>query len=260
MTASILPGLCSVTFRRLSAAAVIDLAARCGLTGIEWGADVHVPPADLRGAVEVARRSADAGLTVLSYGSYLFAGQSPDGEGEPVWDTAVALGAPNVRIWCSHGTGPYASAGDRRRICDQLARWADRAAGYGLSLSLEFHPATLTETSASARRVLADVAAPNLYTYWQPAPGAASDHSLAELAVVVPDLSHLHVFWWQTPEDRRALLAGNALWPAALAHVAGTPRRWSGPTSAMLEFVRDDDPANLADDAATLRCWLEVLG
>lgn len=38
MTASILPGLCSVTFRRLSAAAVIDLAARCGLTGIEWGA------------------------------------------------------------------------------------------------------------------------------------------------------------------------------------------------------------------------------
>lgn len=104
MTASILPGLCSVTFRRLSAAAVIDLAARCGLTGIEWGADVHVPPADLRGAVEVARRSADAGLTVLSYGSYLFAGQSPDGDGEPVWDTGVGIGS--TVTGCPSSAGP----------------------------------------------------------------------------------------------------------------------------------------------------------
>jgi len=260
---TILPGLCSVTFRQLSAAEVIALAAGCGLTAIEWGADVHVPPGDLTAASDVARRSADAGLTAVSYGSYLFAGQSPDGDGDAVWDTAVAVGAVNVRVWCGYGTGPDASADERQPICGQLVRWAHAAAERELTVSLEFHPATLTETAASTSRVLNDVGAPNLYTYWQPAPGAASDHALAELDGVTPDLSHLHVFWWETPEDRRALAEGEALWPAALAHVAAASgaaaRRWTSPTAALLEFVRDDNPRHLPDDAATLRRWLDRL-
>ena len=44
------PGLCSVTFRRCSAAEIVELATRAGLRCIEWGGDVHVPHGDLRTA------------------------------------------------------------------------------------------------------------------------------------------------------------------------------------------------------------------
>ena len=43
-------GLCSITFRSLDVATIIDLAVSAGLDGIEWGADVHVPVGDGRHA------------------------------------------------------------------------------------------------------------------------------------------------------------------------------------------------------------------
>src|SRR2546421_12786695 len=64
----IVPGLVSVTFRQLAPAAVVDLAVRAGLCGIEWGADVHVP--DVPAARRVASLTGDAGLVVACYGSY----------------------------------------------------------------------------------------------------------------------------------------------------------------------------------------------
>ncbi len=47
-------GLCSITFRSLSVDAIIELATKARLDGIEWGSDVHVPPGDL----ELAGRNA----------------------------------------------------------------------------------------------------------------------------------------------------------------------------------------------------------
>ena len=38
-------GLVSITFRKLSPRAIIDLVTRANLIGIEWGGDVHVPTA-----------------------------------------------------------------------------------------------------------------------------------------------------------------------------------------------------------------------
>ena len=67
------PGLCSVTFRSLTPQAVIDLAAANGIKAIEWGGDVHVPPGDLENARQVAARTAETGLSVSSYGSYISA-------------------------------------------------------------------------------------------------------------------------------------------------------------------------------------------
>jgi len=39
------PGLCSVTLRGSSPQEVVDARLAAGLSGVEWGADVHVPPA-----------------------------------------------------------------------------------------------------------------------------------------------------------------------------------------------------------------------
>ena len=68
---TISPGLCSITFRSLTADEVLALAVRAGVEGIEWGADGHVPPGG-GAAVEALRsRCRDAGVEVVSYGSYL---------------------------------------------------------------------------------------------------------------------------------------------------------------------------------------------
>ena len=121
-------GLCSITFRSLDVAAIIDLAVSAGLDGIEWGADLHVPAGDGRHATDVARRSADAGLSCPSYGSYVMAGRTSTAEVVEVLQTAVDLGTTSVRIWAPFGTGPDAPAAERATIADGIREAADLAA------------------------------------------------------------------------------------------------------------------------------------
>lgn len=247
------PGLCSVTLRALSPDEVIQVAAAAGLEAIEWGADVHLPPGDVPRATDLGRRSRDRGLECASYGSYLFAGRLSPGEVDAVLDTAVALGARNVRVW-TDWVGPEPAAATRSRIVADLREITLAAVERALSTSLEFHPGTLTETADSTLRLLADVDAANLFTYWQPPTGLGVEEVLASWEAVRHRVSHLHVFRWRSHEERLVLSEGADLWPAVLADPV--PTTWSHDRIAFLEFVRGDDPAQVATDAATLRTWL----
>ena len=99
----IAPGLCSITFRSLTADDVIRVACRAGVEGIEWGADVHAPPGGGPTIAALAARSRDAGVEVVSYGSYL--GMAPpegadDAAVDAVLDDRVERWAPR---WCASG-------------------------------------------------------------------------------------------------------------------------------------------------------------
>jgi sugar phosphate isomerase/epimerase len=228
---SIQAGLCSITLRKLEADAVLGLAAEAGLDAIEWGADVHAPPDDIRSARALAGRCAAAGLRCPSYGSYFFAGRTPPDALPALLDTAEALGATTLRIWAELGVEPDAAANDRRRVTEAVAHAVALAAERELSVGLEFHPGT-------------------------PLPGDSLERSLSELSSLLPDLAHLHVFSWDPdPQHRRPLAHLEAMWRSALelARVAG---RFVADRIAYLEYVPDDDPAELARDAATLRSWL----
>lgn len=67
------PGLCSVTFQQLAPEEIVDLAMRCGLEAVEWGADVHLPPGKPGVARALADRCRDRGLRCPSYGTYFLA-------------------------------------------------------------------------------------------------------------------------------------------------------------------------------------------
>ncbi len=244
-----------MTLRSLTPEAVIELAAECGLEALEWGGDVHVPAGDLDGARAVAHRTRTAGLRCASYGSYLHAGHHDVAGTTATMATAAALGAPNVRVW-TDWIGPAPAPSARQAVVDDLGAIAAAAADHGLTVSLEFHPGTLTETAASTVSLLADVGADNLFSYWQPPHDLDRPALLGSWLAMREASSHLHVFRWRTPEDRRPLEEGEDLWPSVFASQP-TTGRWRGPRVAFLEFVRDDDPLQLRADAAVLCRWLE---
>jgi sugar phosphate isomerase/epimerase len=246
-------GLCSVTFRALPTDAIVDLAVETGLAGIEWGGDVHAPPGDLERAAAIARRCAEAGIATPSYGSYLVAGEA-DQPITAVLDTASALGATTVRVWAGRSSPDLADAAARHRVAGHLAALADRASAHGLTVALEFHPGTLTETVDSTLALLADAGDDRLRSYWQPRGGQPVDESLAEIDALAGRLAHLHVFWWDGRGTRLPLADGEGLWREAFVRAS---RREDGfDRYAFLEFVADDDPDAFRRDSAALRRFL----
>jgi 3-dehydroshikimate dehydratase len=259
---TIAPGLCSITFRTLPSEEVIDLASRAGVRGIEWGADVHAPPGGGPALAALGARTRDAGLDVVSYGSYLGMAPAPtDGEIDAVLDTALELGAPMVRIWTEFGVTTDSAVTERQRVTEQTAGLVDRIAGRGLAVALEFHPGTLTETARSANALLDAIGRSELRTHWQPDPGLSPAKALDELAQVTAHLAHLHVFAWGPTgiDDRRPLADGAELWGPAveLADRDGAPL--PGCRYALCEYVRDDDPDQFVVDVETLCDWLDDL-
>lgn len=247
--ACILPGLVSITFRQLAPREIVALVAEAQLAGIEWGGDVHVPHGDLARAKEVGRITRDAGLAVAAYGSYYYVGKS-ENEGlafTSVLETAVALGAPLIRVW-SGNTGPaQTDAVTRQRIVTDSQRIATLAAAAQVPVAYEFHGGTLTETAASALDLLRTVRHPNLATLWQTPLGLDDAACAASLRQLLPEVRNLHVFHWDT--DRRPLAEGAARWRTLFGILSETGRDHY----ALLEYVANDDQQSFRRDAQTLR-------
>jgi len=252
----LLPGLLSVTFRQRSCRDIVAFASRAGLAGIEWGGDVHVPSNDPATARTVRRMTEDAGLQVSAYGSYYRAGQS-EAAGVPfsqVLETAVALGAPLIRVWA--GSVGSSAVGDvnRAAVVADLRRAAERAAEAGVGVATEWHGNTLTDSTESAVRLLREVGHANLGTLWQPRIGDAVDVGVADLRMLGGLLRAVHVFhWWPTVQDRRPLVEGETAWSAYLSEVSQV----SDGLFASLEFLPHETEADLRRDASTLKRWLD---
>ncbi len=257
---TILPALCSVTFRHLAPPEVIALAAEHGIAAIEWGGDIHLPPGDPAAAAALGARTRDAGIVPVSYGSYIYAGDPASREVGPVIEAAAALGAEHLRVWAGPRKVPSraCSAAQWDDSVAALRHIATAAAARGLAVSLEFHDDSLTDDIDSACRLLAAVDRPNLWSLWQPRGGAtARATALAEIERLRGALSHLHVFCWEANKQRHPLETCAEFWRIVLGSVPAG--RWPGPRYAFLEFVAGDDPAQFARDAATLHRILAEL-
>lgn len=178
------PGLCSVTLRSATPDEVIEVAARAGLAGIEWGADVHVPAGDEAEAARVRAATERAGLAVTSYGSYFLRRGEPDLAGfDAVLASARVLGAPRIRIWAG-SWGSAEATPEGRAALERVVREAGASAtAAGIELAFEFHGGTLTDTTASTVNLLG--ALPGVGTYWQPPVGLADDAAVAGLERVI---------------------------------------------------------------------------
>ena len=252
----LVPGLVSITFRALSPTQVIELMTQAKLRAIEWGGDIHVPHGDIAWAKEVGRQTREAGLSVAAYGSYYRLGDS-EAKGLPfarVLESAVTLGAPTIRVWAGGKGSRDATAAERSETIADAIRVAGMAQAQGVSVCLEYHGGTLTDTRDSVQRLLEEISHPNLDFLWQPAHGETAEEGVARLQDILPRLRHVHVFhWWPTAAERRPLMEGEARWQAYLEVLRATGK----PFPCLLEFVRNDSPEQFLEDAATLLRWIE---
>jgi len=248
-------GLASVTFRKLDCVAVARLASEAGLAGIEWVGDAHVPAGDLRMAREAAAATTDNGLAIAGYGSYFRAGEKRADlpEFPLVLESAVALGAPVIRVWAGLRPSAEADTAYRARVVKELVEAGERARAAGAKLALEYHAGTLTDNDASALMLARELAGSNVDFYWQPPNHNVADN-LATLRQLAPRIVNVHVFHWLTTatvHDRRPLAEGAGEWAQYLAALDRSRDHF-----ALLEFVRGDQPEQLLADAATLHEWL----
>ena len=251
-------GLVSITFRDLPPRAVIDLVRQAGLDSIEWGGDVHAPPGDVQTAETIRQMTADAGLRVSAYGSYYRLRPEADEEHSfaAVLATATALGAPLIRVWAGNNPSAEVDERERSRIVEQSKRIADMAAAENTGIAYEYHSNTLTDSLESALDLLLRVDHPNISTFWQPPNGRPPEENRAGLDQVARWVSNIHCFhWWPTSQDRHPLAVGAANWRLYLDKITTLP----GDHCVSIEFVKDGDPAQFLDDAATLKRWLESL-
>ena len=197
---------------------------------------------------------ADAGLRVAAYGSYYRVGHPETGPFEAVLASAVALGAPHIRVWPGQ---PGQRQRGRGLLSERSLRTAAASATWprpnGSASSTNSTP---TRSPTRTRRpyvCLQTVDHANVRSLWQPPRYAAPADNLAGVEALRPWLEYLHVFHWhlQTGE-RRPLAEGEDLWRDYLAQ-AGHPDRTR---CALLEFVQDDAPEAFLRDAATLLRWL----
>jgi sugar phosphate isomerase/epimerase len=252
----LIPGLVSVTFRKLTTEEIIALCGKAGVQSIEWGADIHVPADDVARAKEVGRQTRDAGLMVAAYGSYyrLAGGGKFPVPFEQVLASAAALGAPTIRIWAGVKGAKVCTPEERAAIIADGLRVADLAAKRGITVCLEYHPNTLTDDAASVRSLLKELDHPNLEFLWQPPADESVESCAARLVEVLPRLRNVHVYQWTATGERRPLAEGEADWRSYIEIVRETGKS----VDFLLEFVRDDSPEQFIADAAVLRRMLSL--
>lgn len=245
----LIPGLTSVTFRKLACLEIINLARKVGLSCIEWGGDVHVPHGDFNRAREVTRMMADNDLKTSSYGSYYYCGIDRKNIAfEKILETAIELKAPLIRVWAGKKGSRESSREERNAVVSDSRRIAGLASAAGIRIGFEFHDGSLNDNADAAKRLIAEIGRPNVGTYWQPPrSGVPLDECLTSLQNVLPWLQNIHVSHGNSA-GRLPLEDGKEIWRAYLKTTTQKGRRHH----ALIEFVRNNDPEVLANDASTL--------
>ena len=240
-----------MSFRDQPAEVLIEEVAQAGLSGIEWGGDIHAPHGDTSCAERLYQQTRNAGLHVAAYGSYYRLGETDNNpDMHAVLDSALALRAPTIRVWAGKQASESADEAYRQCVIEDARRFCRLAHTHGVRICLEYHGNTLTDRIDSAVELLEALDEPNLDTLWQPPNGQTDEHCMKSLMSVLDRLSNVHVFHWgpEGGKDKRALAEGEERWEHFLKPISSLPgERW-----ALMEFVKDGTLQQFREDARVL--------
>lgn len=242
-------GLCSVTFRDKSVKEIIKLVNEANLQVIEWGSDAHVPETDLAHAKKVKALMDEAGLQSNSYGTYYRLGSFEDFDS--YIETTKALGAERIRVWAGEKGSYETDDTTRGKIVDDAKRIGEMAKDNHLTISLEYHANTLTDTPESASKLMEEINLPQVTLYWQPAENLSVEERIDSLPQLAQWITNVHVFNWEDPWTRFPLADAAEDWQKYIDLIsAKSPHD----QDYLLEFVPGEDQVKgFFESAETLK-------
>ena len=245
-------GLVSISFRSLAPKEILEAVKAAGLSCVEWGSDVHAPCTDPERIRQIAAMQNEYGISCSSYGTYFRLGVNPPEEIRDYIRAAKLLGTNLLRIWCGDKNDADMTEEERQRlICDGKAV-AAIAEAEGVVICMECHNKTMTDCIEGAERLMSAVNSHAFQMYWQPNQFKSHACNCDYARRIRPYVKVVHVFHWIN-RDRFPLAEGAALWRDYLSCLDGS-------LPLLLEFMPDNDPRSLSQEADSLRLILNGMG
>lgn len=245
-------GLCSITFRGKSETEILGIVATAGLDAVEWGGDVHVPPADEIKARLIGELTRIGGLETLSYGSYYRCESAA--EFDAVSSAAEVLGAKTIRVWAGNKDAEKYSEQEFYELTQTVKACADIAARRGQTIAFEYHFGTYNNSPENTLKLIKAVGKENVKTYWQPAywlqveKAVEIEQNVRAITLIKDYIAGVHVYNWEKGE-RLPLKAASEEWRRYCSMI--------GDNNYFLEFVKGDSEQSFFADAEALKnLWL----
>jgi len=230
-------GLTSVTFKRFTAQEIARIANSAGLSAIEWNAH------HLGAAKELKRITSDNGLICCSYGSNFYLG-NPDFERNA--EICKELGAETVRIWAGK-TEPKDCTGEMfEKLAADLQTAAQTAAGYGITVSLEYHKYTYNMDAVSSLKLMNAAGRKNIFTYWQQPFPSDYNKNIQEINKLNGRISNVHLY---NPSEKQEQ---DYIELATRKKEFTEYLKLIKPENALIEFVKGGSEEQFFRDAETL--------
>ncbi len=237
-------GVTSISFRQSSPREIIEAAKQSGLTCIEWGSDVHAPCTDIEKIKEIASLQCEYDITCSSYGTYFRLGVTPIRELAQYITAAKLLGTCVLRLWCGNKSGAAMSTEERVQLIHESQLAALIAEKSGVTVCLECHRDTFTESCDDALFLMREINSPHFKMYWQPFQWKSYEENLQYAQRIAPYTENIHVFNWGVSE-RFSLSQAIDEWRSYLQFFTKNH-------TLLLEFMPNDSITELSDETTAL--------
>lgn len=237
-------GLVSISFRGLSPEEIITEVKNAGLSCIEWGSDIHAPCCDTENLQKIADLQKEAGLFCCSYGTYFRLGASNIADLQKYINAAKILGTDILRLWCGTKSSLEYTKEEENALFSLCREAALIAENNGVTLCMECHNGTYTDTKEGAIKLMKAVNSPSFRMYWQPNQFTSEEENKQYARLLSPFTKHIHVFNW-TETSRFPLGEAAARWKEYLSYFSDN--------TLLLEFMPDDNISSLKTEADALR-------
>lgn len=158
-------GLCSVTFRKKSAAQVVEIAKKAGIRYIEWGGDVHITNIEEARIIKSVCDNED--IKISSYGSYFNCMDYDESKWREICRIAKKMDAESIRVWLGKKNSEITSEKEYNILISNTRKMCDIAAEYKLLVCPECHDNTFNNNTDAILRFIGELKKDNFKTYFQ---------------------------------------------------------------------------------------------
>ena len=237
-------GIASISFRNHTPEEILLASKKAGLDCVEWGSDFHAPYNDLESLKKLVTLQDELGIYCSSYGTYFKIGVSNIEELKEYISAAKILGTDTIRVFCGNKRCDRYPKKEKAFIISECKRVAEIAQKSNVTVCLERHNNSYTETIEGALELMETINSPNFLMYWQPNQFVPVEENIKYAKMIAQYVKNIHVFNWSY-DDRCSLSEGVDTWVEYLEY-------FENDKILLLEFMPDDSLDSLEKEVVSL--------